>query len=68
MCADQPTYCYPNGCLKKVDTKKKDPEENKPAAPVMRADDVINTMFLVENDFSRLMNENVDVKNGKFKY
>ncbi|XP_063828415.1 uncharacterized protein LOC135077796 [Ostrinia nubilalis] len=61
MCNDQPTYCYPNGCLKKVDNKKKTPEENRPAAPVnVQNDDIAKTMFLVENDFSRLLNENYE--------
>lgn len=70
MCANTPTYCYPNGCLKKVDNKKKSSEESRPA-PVTNIQnmDTINTMFLIDekNDFAHYLNENVEGgKNGRF--
>lgn len=57
MCPDQPTYCYPNGCLKKAESSKK----IEVPVPVTRFSENTKPIFFLEekNDFMHdLINKN----------
>lgn len=49
MCPDQPTYCYPNGCLKRADINRK----TEIPLPVNKISESTKPIFFVEekNDF-----------------
>ncbi|CAB3256132.1 unnamed protein product [Arctia plantaginis] len=60
MCPDQPTYCYPNGCLKKAEPSK------KVEVPVTRFSENTKPIFFLEekNDFMHdLLNKNYNDEN-----
>lgn len=49
MCPDQPTYCYPNGCLKRGEKNKK----NDIPLPVTHISENTKPIFFIDekNDF-----------------
>lgn len=60
MCHGQPTYCYPNGCLKKQEYKKKD----EPPQVSKVQSDKLNSMTFLINDQSNFMTDYLGKKNA----
>lgn len=59
MCIDQPTYCYPNGCLKKTQIKIKT-DDSQLASHVTSVDEKQKPPTFLINDQSNYMKDYLD--------